>query len=145
MPYCPVCKHQFDSPASECPTDKTPLVDELPFQTVESPGTTWVEIASVGSEEEARLLAGFLEAEGIPAQVESLRFSMEPVNLGQMSEIRVYVGAEDEHRAMELLASREDRFSDLPDGGEKVLTDEGASDIDDLAAGCRFNDCQHGP
>ncbi|HSN69472.1 MAG TPA: DUF2007 domain-containing protein [Thermoanaerobaculia bacterium] len=133
MPYCPVCKHQFESPASECPTDKTPLVDELPFQTVESPGTTWVEIASVGSDDEARLLAGFLEAEGIPAEVESLRFSMEPVNLGQMSEIRVYVGAEDEHRAMELLAARADRFSDLPDGGEKVLTDDGASDIDDMA------------
>jgi hypothetical protein len=133
MPYCPVCKHQFDAPATECPTDKAALVDELPFQTVESPGTTWVEIASVGSEEEARLLAGFLESEGIPAEVESLRFSMEPVNLGTMSEIRVYVGAEDEHRALEILESRADAFRTLPDAGN-LITDEGPTDVDESAA-----------
>ena len=34
--------------------------------TIESEdGTTWVEIASVGTEDEANLLRGFLEAEGI--------------------------------------------------------------------------------
>lgn len=130
MPYCPVCKHQFDAPATECPNDKTPLVDELPFQTIDSPGTTWVEIASVGSDDEARLLAGFLEAEGITAQVESLRFSMEPVNLGSMSEIRVYVGAEDEHRALELLDSRASTFATLPND-ENLMTDEGPAEYDE--------------
>lgn len=130
MPYCPVCKRQFDDPATECPNDKEPLVDELPFQTIESEDTTWVEITSVGNDEEARLLAGFLEAEGIPAEVESLRFSMEPVNVGTMSEIRVYVGAEDEHRALELLESRADSFRNLP-AGETVMTDEGPADVDE--------------
>jgi hypothetical protein len=129
MPYCPVCKRQFDDPATECPTDKEPLVEELPFQTVESPETTWVEIASVGNDDEARLLAGFLEAEGIPAEIESLRFNMEPVNVGTMSEIRVYVGAEDEHRALELLESRADSFRSLP--AEEVTTDEGPAEIDE--------------
>ena len=132
MPYCPVCKRQFDAPATECPNDKEPLVDELPFQTVESPETTWVEIASVGNDDEARLLAGFLEAEGIPAEVESLRFSMEPVNVGTMSEIRVYVGAEDEHRALELLETRADSFRNLP-AEETLITDEGPADIDETA------------
>ncbi len=132
MPYCPVCKHQFDDPATECPTDKVPLVGELPFQTVESPGTTWVEIASVGSDDEARLLAGFLEAEGIPSEVESLRFNMEPVNVGTMSEIRIYVGAEDEQRALALLESRADSFPGDPTG-ESVMTDEGPAEIDDAA------------
>jgi hypothetical protein len=130
MPYCPVCKRQFDDPATECPTDKAPLVDQLPFQTVESPGTTWVEITSVGSDDEARLLAGFLEAEGIAAEVESLRFSMEPVNLGQMSEIRIYVGAEDERRAMELLERRASTFATLPND-ENLMTDEGPAEYDE--------------
>jgi hypothetical protein len=91
-----------------------------------------VEIASVGSDDEARLLAGFLEAEGIPSEVESLRFNMEPVNVGTMSEIRVYVGAEDEHRALELLESRADSFPRDP-AGESVMTDEGPAEIDDAA------------
>ncbi len=132
MPYCPVCKRQFDDPATECPDDKEPLVDELPFQTIEGPETTWVEIASVGNDEEARLLAGFLEAEGIPAEVESLRFNMEPVNVGTMSEIRIYVGAENEHRALELIESRADSFRHLP-AEENVVTDDGPAEVDETA------------
>ena len=129
MPYCPTCKRQFDD-ATECPDDKTALVDELPFQTIEGPDSTWVEIASVGSDDEARLLAGFLEAEGIAAEVESLRFSMEPVNVGQMSEIRVYVSAEEEHRALELLEKRAENFASLPED-DSLMTDEGPAGVDE--------------
>ncbi|HUP63770.1 MAG TPA: DUF2007 domain-containing protein [Thermoanaerobaculia bacterium] len=128
MPYCPQCKHHFDSPATECPDDRVKLVDELPFQTIDGDDGTWVEITSVGSEEEARLLAGFLDAEGIPAEVESLKFSMEPVNLGSMSEIRVYVAAEHEERAMQLLDERRGEFERLRND-EDVVTDDGATDI----------------
>lgn len=130
MPYCPVCKHHFDEPAKECPKDHVPLVGELPFQTVDSDDNTWVEIASVGTEDEARLLQGFLQTEGIPAQIESLKFSMEPVNLGTMSEIRIYVDAEAEHRAMALLDERRDEFASLRDEDD-VVTDEGAADIEE--------------
>lgn len=130
MPYCPVCKHQFDAPATECPTDKAPLVDELPFQTVDSPAMTWVEIAGVGSDDEASLLAGFLEAEGIPSQIESLRFNMEPVNVGQMSEIRIYVGAENESRALQLINERAATFRTLT-ADDDVMTDEGPAGIDE--------------
>lgn len=135
MPYCPVCKHQFDEPAKECPNDKVPLVDELPFQTVDAGDQTWVEIASVGTEDEARLLQGFLQAEGIEAQVESLKFTMEPVNLGTMSEIRVYVSAESEERAMRLVEERRAEFETLAEEGEDVVTDDGPADLGDEAAG----------
>ena len=56
-------------------------------------GTTWVEIASTGTEDEAALLAGFLDAEGIPAQIEDVKFNMEPINFGAMGDIRIYVPA----------------------------------------------------
>jgi hypothetical protein len=129
MPYCPVCKHQYDEPATECPKDNVPLVGELPFQTVDSGDETWVEITSVGTDDEARILAGYLEAEGIPAQVESLKFSMEPVNLGTMSEIRVYVSAENEERAMRLVEDRREEFAERGDeedeGATSSVIDEG--------------------
>lgn len=130
MPYCPTCKQQFPDPATECPEDKVALVGELPFQTIEGPQSTWVEIESVGTEEEANLLKGFLDAAGIPAQIESLKFNMEPVNLGTMGEIRIYVAAENEKAALDLMRQREDDYDNLA-GDESVLTDEGAATIDD--------------
>jgi hypothetical protein len=96
-------------------------------------GTTWVEIASTGTEDEARLLKGFLDAEGIMAQVESLKFDQAPINFGTMGDIRVYVGSEDEARAQELLRKREQEYERLDDDDETLVTDEGPAVIDETA------------
>ena len=97
-------------------------------------GTTWVEIASCGTEDEAQLLEGFLEAEGIDAQIENVKFNMEPINFGSMGEIRIYVSAEDEPRAQELLRERERAYDRLDDDDETLVTDEGPAEIEDDAA-----------
>ena len=134
MPYCPTCKMEFPGDVTECPHDSTALVAELPFQTVASDGgTTWVEIASVGGIDEARLLQGFLEAEGIPAQIENLQFSMEPMTFGSMGDIRVYVAATEEARAQELLRQRNAEYDRLDDDDETLVTDEGVAEIDENA------------
>jgi len=96
-------------------------------------GATWVEIASTGSEEEATLLCGFLQAEGIRAQVENVKFRMEPINFGTMGDIRVYVGAEEEAHALELLRSREQQSEQLDDEDETLVTDDGQALIEDGA------------
>ncbi|HEY2324309.1 MAG TPA: DUF2007 domain-containing protein [Thermoanaerobaculia bacterium] len=94
-------------------------------------GTTWVEIASCGTADEANLLRGFLEAEGIPAQIENVSFSMEPINFGTMGDIRIYVSDEDKAQALALLKQRGEEFDNLDDDGETVVTDEGTADIAD--------------
>ncbi|MEA2489111.1 MAG: putative prokaryotic signal transducing protein [Acidobacteriota bacterium] len=94
-------------------------------------GTTWVEIASCGTEDEANLLKGYLDAEGIDAQIENVKFSMEPINFGTMGDIRVYVGANDEARAQELLRGREAAYQKLDDDDETLVTDEGPATIDE--------------
>lgn len=129
MPYCPVCKREFDE-TNECPDDKVALVEELSYQTVEGDTTTWVEIATVGSEEEARMVRGYLDAEGIPAQYESLEVNMLPVNIGSMGEIRVFVDARREADAIRLLAERDEDFEGAP-SDESVMTDEGPATIAD--------------
>jgi hypothetical protein len=97
-------------------------------------GTTWIEIASSGTEDEAQLLKGFLDAEGIPAQIEDVKFHMEPINFGTMGEIRVYVRAADETRALDLLRQREQEYQQLVDDDEETLvTDEGIAVIEDGA------------
>ncbi len=132
MPYCPNCKEEFDD-LTECPNCKTALVDELPFQTIPGDTTTWVEIASIGTDDEAKLLQGFLQAEGIPAAVENVKFSMEPINFGKMGDIRVYVPAEDETRALELLRERQREWEKLEDDDDTLVTDEGVAEVDENA------------
>ncbi|HEX9607315.1 MAG TPA: DUF2007 domain-containing protein [Gemmatimonadaceae bacterium] len=133
MPYCPVCKRKFAERVEECPDDRIALVDELPFQIVPGDTTTWVEIASVGTEEESSLLKGFLEAEGIPAQVENLSFRMEPTNFGMLGDIRIYVAAEDEAKALNLLKQRDEQYEKLDDDEETLVTDDGPAEIDEAA------------
>lgn len=96
-------------------------------------GTTWVEIASTGAEDEATLLAGFLEAAGISAQIENVKFSAEPINFGTMGDIRIYVPSEDEQRAQELLRSRERQAEQLNDDEETLVTDEGPAIVDEMS------------
>jgi hypothetical protein len=94
-------------------------------------GSTWVEIASTGTADEARLLAGFLVAEGIPAQVEGVKFEEMPINFGAMGDIRIYVGAEDEERSLEMLRKREQDYRQLDDDEETLVTDEGVAAVDE--------------
>ena len=104
----------------------------LPYQSVTSDdGTRWVEITSVGTDDEARLLQGFLEAEGIPAQIENVKFSMEPINFGTMGDIRVYVPADEEQRAVQLVRQRNAEYDKLDDDGETLVTDEGPASVDE--------------
>jgi hypothetical protein len=102
-------------------------------QTIEGQGITWVEIASVGVDDEARLLTGFLDAEGIPAQIENVKFTEAPTTFGSMGDIRIYVAAEDEQRALAMLKQRNDEFEALDVDGETVVTNEGSASIDDNA------------
>ena len=130
MPVCPKCRRSFPEGTQVCPEDEAALVEQLPYQTVKgADDSTWVEIVSPLDEDEARLLKGFLDAEGIPAELESLKFHMEPVNVGAMAEVRVYVRAEDEKRAIDLLRRRDTDFKALSE--DEVSTDDGPAEIDD--------------
>ncbi|HEX6177018.1 MAG TPA: DUF2007 domain-containing protein [Thermoanaerobaculia bacterium] len=117
------------------PDDVTsrPAIDTENVQTIEGNNITWVEIASTGTEDEATLLRGFLEAEGIAAQVENVKFRMEPVNFGTLGDIRIYVGADDEQRAMELLRQRNKAYEKLDDDAETLVTDDGPATIDETS------------
>jgi hypothetical protein len=110
-----------------------PPVDSENVQTVEGDTVTWIEIASTGTEDEATLIRGFLEAEGIPAQIENVKFSMEPINFGTMGDIRIYVSAQDEQRAQELMKQRERAYDRLDDDAETVVTDDGPATIEETA------------
>jgi hypothetical protein len=68
---------------------------------------SWEVVATVGTDEEANILAGYLRANEVSAQVESLRFHQEPVNFGSLGEVRVRVPMEQRQEALRLLSERE--------------------------------------
>lgn len=109
------------------------MADESPVRTLQTEdGTTLVEIAGAPNSDEAELICGFLENEGIPARVEHADArSILPANIGALGDVRVYVAQEDEERALALLKQREQEYERLDEEGETVVTDEGEASIDE--------------
>ena len=67
----------------------------------------WVEVASVGDDEEAQIVAGLLESEGIPVEIEGVTNSAFPENLGALGDTRVMVPPDRADEARALIAERE--------------------------------------
>ena len=75
----------------------------------------WVEVAAVGDDEEAEIIAGLLESEEIPCEIEGAPSSF-PENLGALGSTRVLVPPDRADEAKALIAERER-------DAEKNLTD----------------------
>ena len=67
----------------------------------------WVEIASVGDDEEAELIAGLRESEDIPCEIEGPSLSPWPENFGAFGLSRVMVPPDRADEARALIAVRE--------------------------------------
>ena len=90
----------------------------------------WIEVALGPQDAEADLIRGFLDSEGIEAEIDNRTFHMEPVNFGDMTGIRVLTRAEDAARARQLLEQRRRDFERLKTVGadDAILTDSGPSE-----------------
>jgi hypothetical protein len=81
------------------PTDRARYADQ-----------EWLSIQVVEDEEQAGLIEGFLESEGIPCELDR-KYSHEfPAHLGRLGEIEVRVPASRAEAARRLLAARETAF-----------------------------------
>lgn len=67
----------------------------------------WEPVAEVETEDEARLMAGFLDAAGVATEVESVASHGFPVTHGDLALVRIWVPAERLDEARRLLAERE--------------------------------------
>ncbi|HTY42780.1 MAG TPA: DUF2007 domain-containing protein [Thermoanaerobaculia bacterium] len=74
---------------------------------VEDDGEDWVEVAAVGDDEEAEIIAGLLESEDIPCEIEGPSASPWPENLGALGVSRVMVPPDRAGEAKALIAERE--------------------------------------
>jgi len=91
----------------------------------------WKQLCRVGNEVEGRLLAGYLEAEGIEINMLANRFPPYPENLGMLDAIIVRVPAEDLERAQELIAKLpQAEIDDVPELAEEETAEETATEND---------------
>ncbi|HEY3203536.1 MAG TPA: DUF2007 domain-containing protein [Thermoanaerobaculia bacterium] len=67
----------------------------------------WIEVAAVGDDEQAEIIAGLLKSEGIPCEVEGPSASPWPENLGSLGLSRVMVPPDRAAEAKALIAERE--------------------------------------
>ncbi|HEX7184245.1 MAG TPA: hypothetical protein VF756_20625 [Thermoanaerobaculia bacterium] len=79
----------------------------------------WETARIVNSEEDAALVVGFLNSNGIDAEVESLHASEFPTDVGRLSEVRIKVPADRLQEAVLLLEqSDNDADAAVADEGE---------------------------
>jgi hypothetical protein len=102
-----------DSPAT---IDETAEMRDDMTDTVTS--GDWVAARIVGSDEEATLVVGFLNSNGIEAQVESLHSSEFPAEIGRLGEVHVMVPAERLEEAQQLLEQSEAEAAQAPPEGD---------------------------
>lgn len=80
----------------------------------------WVEVAAAGDDEEAEIIAGLLESENIPCEIEGPSSSPWPENLGSLGVARVMVPADRAAEAKALISEREkDAEKNLSDASEE--------------------------
>ena len=80
----------------------------------------WEIVKIVGTEEEATIVVGFLQSSGIESEVESLRASEFPADIGELANVNIRVPAERAEEARALLNQRED----VATGDEGVMAGE---------------------
>ena len=78
----------------------------------------------VGTEEEAAVVVGFLQANGFDAGAESLHSSEFPAEVGQLSEVRIEVPAEQAADALRLLADSEGALAEGSDFPPSSIVEE---------------------
>ena len=128
MRYCPSCRSEYEDSVSKCAECGGELLaGPLP---ADDPTAGWRLLRTVSTDEEARLLAGFLEAEGIETTVEPVNATQLPETLGDLAELRVFVPAGRIDEAETLLDGREAAYLKARSDDDALMTDDGVAHLD---------------
>ena len=95
-----------------------------------APDDRWSTLTGAANETEATLLAGFLEAHGIPARIVDRSFHQTPTTDDDLTPIAVAVPTARLADAEAVLEKREKAFTASPEGESSLLTDEGLQAIE---------------
>lgn len=104
MPFCPKCKDEFRPEISVCANCNVALVDSLEEdQEMEELAVA----CNIAQEENAYIIRGFLESEGIPCQLENMSFHASPAPATLLTKVRLWVRKTDLEQARSLIEEHE--------------------------------------
>ncbi|MEW6364836.1 MAG: DUF2007 domain-containing protein [Acidobacteriota bacterium] len=104
--WCPSCRSEYRAGIAECPECRARLVDEAPpVDALEYIPDRWHKLEEFGDEIAARMVEGFLVAQGIECRVQDLTFRAEFVPIApQLAKFRLWVEPSQADEARRLLA-----------------------------------------
>lgn len=105
MPYCASCRSEYEDGIAECAECGQPL--EAGAMPPDEPTTEWTIVRTVGGEDEANLLCGFLRSQGLDAAIDSAGSHTFQETIGDLAGVRISVPSGQQAEAEKLLAERE--------------------------------------
>lgn len=128
MSYCPECRGEFRPEVTTCPECEVALQEELHDNLVKE-GDLEVAV-TVTQEENAYIIRGFLESEGIPCQLENVSFHATPAPVGELTKVRLWAKKEDVEFVRRLIEDHES-FATCSDCGHVALAGDTKCDFCD--------------
>jgi hypothetical protein len=109
MPWCPLCKTEYDPGIEQCVDCEVALVESLPPEPENEP----VIVLRASTVSEARVAEATLKAEGIPAFIQAAETDLSETIMGEAADYDVYVPAEMEEKAREVLSAPPPTLAEL--------------------------------
>ena len=107
MPFCPVCRCEYEQEIDRCIDCNSLLVDQLPPENPDAePDAILVEVYAAAGDKEAIIIQGLLESEGILCSLSSdIPHTVVPININGLGTVRITVTQDDAERAKEIISS----------------------------------------
>jgi len=111
MPFCPMCRSEYEEGIERCADCNSLLVDSVPPENPDAePDATLVEVYRAAGDEEAIIIKGLLESEGIMCSLSSdIPHSVIPINIDGLGTVRITVSQEDAELAKNVIAAHGDK------------------------------------
>jgi hypothetical protein len=104
VPYCPSCKTEYVEGVKVCPDCGTFLVDELPSEDNPLLNADTVSIYKVADENEAYIIKGLLESEGILSLLQTnVDQTVFPFTVDGLGEVSILVLENDAERGRKII------------------------------------------
>jgi len=119
MPFCPVCRNEYEQGIDKCFDCGVNLVESLPPENVEAvPNAPLVEIYEAAGDKEAFIIKSLLESESIMCSLSSdIPHTVMPFNIDGLGAVRIAVLEADAERARQIIADYAEQVEqDLEDG-----------------------------
>jgi len=107
MPFCSNCGAEYEPEVGFCPDCNLPLVNEMPPENPDAdPDANLIEVCTASGDNEALIIKGLLESEGIWCSLSSdVPHSVIPLEVDGLGAVRISVSEDDAERAAQIISS----------------------------------------